>query len=110
MFFVLIAKINDPNTCALCEFVITTLDKKLKDNRTEESIKAAMESVCPYMPKSIRKDCTKLVDAYADEIIEMLIAQLSPEEVCAALKLCSPKDSESKLFVVYLVLICFPKY
>lgn len=88
------AKIDDPNTCALCEFVITTLDKKLKDNRTEESIKAAMESVCPYMPKSIRQDCTKLVDAYADEIIEMLIAQLSPEEVCAALKLCSPKGAE----------------
>jgi len=58
-----------------------------------------MESVCPYMPKSIRKDCTKLVDAYADEIIEMLIAQLSPEEVCAALKLCSPKGAESKLFI-----------
>ena len=90
-----LAEIDDPNTCALCEFVITTLDKKLKDNRTEESIKEAMENVCAYMPKSVRKDCTKLVDAYADEIIEMLIAELSPEEVCAALKLCSTKSSGS---------------
>jgi len=88
------SEIDDPNTCALCEFVITTLDKKLKDNRTEESIKQAMENVCAYMPKSVRKDCTKLVDAYADEIIEMLIAELSPEEVCAALKLCSTKSSD----------------
>ncbi len=88
---------EDPNACALCEFVITVLDRKLEDNRTEESIKEALEGVCQRLPKSVLKDCVRLVDAYSNEIVEMLLADLKPDEVCVALKMCNPKSSESKL-------------
>ena len=84
---------EDPNACALCEFVITMLDRKLKDNRTEESIKEALEGVCQRLPKGVQKDCVRLVDAYSEEIIEMLLADLQPDEVCVALKMCNPKSS-----------------
>lgn len=87
--------VEDPNACALCEFVITMLDKKLKDNRTEESIKQALETVCLRLPKSVQQDCGRLVDAYSEEIVEMLLTELKPDEVCAALKLCQPKSDES---------------
>ncbi|KZS14611.1 Uncharacterized protein APZ42_019947 [Daphnia magna] len=84
---------GDANTCSLCEFVITTLESKLEDNRTEESIKEALEGVCQRLPKTVRSDCVRLVDAYAKEIVEMLLADLKPDEVCVALKLCTPKTS-----------------
>lgn len=84
----------------MCEFVITVLDRKLEDNKTEDSIKEALEGVCQRLPSSVQKDCVRLVDAYSKEIIEMLLADLKPEEVCAALKLCQPKTSElSKLIL-----------
>ena len=90
------AKSDDPNTCALCEFVMSTLDKRLEDNKTEESIRVAMENVCAYMPTTVRKDCKRLVDAYAKQIIEALLADLTPDEVCTALKFCTPKMDEIK--------------
>jgi len=90
---------GDANTCALCEFVIKMLDDRLEDNRTEESIKTALEGVCQHLPKTVRSDCVRLVDAYSKEIIEMLLADLKPDEVCVALKLCSPKTS-SEIVVI----------
>ena len=64
------------------------------ENKTEEAIKQALENICGYMPKTVRKDCTRLVDAYADQILEMLLADLTPDEVCAALKFCKPKIND----------------
>lgn len=93
--FMLAPASEDPNTCALCEFVITMLDRKLEDNRTEDSIKEALEGVCQRLPKSVEKDCVRLVDAYSKEIVEMLLADLKPDEVCAALKMCQPKSFET---------------
>jgi len=89
---------RDPNVCALCEFVITELDHRLEENKTEAAIKQALENICGYMPKSVRKDCTRLVDAYADQILEMLLADLTPDEVCAALKFCKPKMNDAMGF------------
>jgi len=82
---------QNPNTCALCEFVLTELYEKVKDKTTEEEIKMELEAVCSYMPKSVRKDCTRLVDAYTEELVEMILASLTPDEICAALHLCTPK-------------------
>jgi saposin len=90
---------GDANTCSLCEFVITMLDSKLEDNRTEESIKTALEGVCQRLPKTVRNDCVRLVDAYSKEIIEMLLADLKPDEVCVALKLCAPKTTSETVAV-----------
>jgi saposin len=76
------------------------LDNKLEDNRTEESIKTALEGVCQRLPKTVRSDCVRLVDAYSKEIIEMLLADLKPDEVCVALKLCTPKTSSESKFIL----------
>jgi len=88
---------QSPNTCALCEFVMTELYDKVKDKTTEEEIKEELEAVCGYLPKSVRKDCGRLVDAYTEEIVEMILASLTPDEVCAALQLCTPKKRETDL-------------
>ena len=86
---------QSPNTCALCEFVMTELYDKVKDKTTEEEIKEELEAVCGYLSKSVRKDCGRLVDAYTEEIVEMILASLTPDEVCAALQLCTPKKRET---------------
>ena len=76
------------------------LDSKLEDNRTEESIKTALEGVCQRLPKSVISDCVRLVDAYSKEIIEMLLADLKPDEVCVALKMCNPKTTSESKFIL----------
>ncbi len=74
--------------------MITQLDHQLENNKSEEAVKQALEKVCMLMPKSVRKDCVRLVDTYTDQIVEALVAQLTPDEVCAILKLCDSKIGE----------------
>lgn len=66
-------------------------EHKLENNHTEESVRKTLENICQHMPKSVRQDCINLVDAYSKQIIEMLVAEFTPDEVCVGLKLCNPK-------------------
>ncbi|XP_046391934.1 prosaposin [Ischnura elegans] len=81
--------VGDKPTCPLCLMAIEQLDKVLKDNKTEESIKDALENVCSSMPSRLVAECDSLVDQYTEELVDMLIADFTPQEVCVYLKLCT---------------------
>lgn len=59
---------------------------------TKQSIVEALEKVCNLLPAKYRKECDDLVTQYADEIIKLLLQELPPKEVCAALGLCSKQQ------------------
>ncbi|XP_071455628.1 prosaposin [Hetaerina americana] len=79
---------NKPS-CPLCLMAVEELDKVLKDNKTEESIKNALENVCKSMPSRLISQCDALVDSYTEELVDMLIADFTPQEVCVYLRLCT---------------------
>lgn len=56
---------------------------------TQESIKDALDKLCLNLPGNMQGECQDFVHTYTDELIEMLIADLKPEEVCVYLKLCT---------------------
>lgn len=56
---------------------------------TQDSIKDALNKLCLHLPDNMNEECQDFVKTYTDELIEMLIADLNPEEVCVYLKLCS---------------------
>lgn len=86
--------IKDDVTCVMCEYAMTQLDEMIKDDKTEESIKHALENMCSVLPKSIKPECTLFVDMYTDKIIQLLLDDLTPDQVCQALHLCKPKVPE----------------
>ena len=67
--------------CEICEFAITKLDEILEDKSNEQEIKDALDSLCAYLPNSIKDECKTFVDTYTDMIIEMLTKDLPPKEV-----------------------------
>jgi len=79
--------------CVLCEYVITTLDSMLEDKENEAQIKAALETICSILPKSIEKECDNFVETYTDIIIDMLTKDVTPEMICTNLGLCKPKGN-----------------
>jgi len=56
-----------------------------------------LEAVCAYLPKKMVTECDDLVDKYSEELIDMLIAEYTPEEVCTNLKLCGPKEYKEEM-------------
>lgn len=52
-----------------------------------------MEHVCLEMPQTVRKECLNFVDKYIDQIVEMVVADFTPQEICVYAKLCDPPKS-----------------
>ncbi|XP_053383474.1 uncharacterized protein LOC123564714 [Mercenaria mercenaria] len=78
--------------CALCEFVMTELKTLLKENSTEAEIKAALEKVCSLLPETITDQCDAFVEEYADMVVQLILKNFTPEQVCTEIKLCSSRQ------------------
>ena len=81
------------NTCVLCKYVISTLDGMLEDKTNEKEIEEALESLCSFLPSSLRKQCDTFVETYTNLIIDLLTKDVSPEMVCSNLGLCSGRTT-----------------
>ena len=55
----------------------------------QEEIVADLEKVCSMMPATIKDDCKDFVDTYGPAVVEMLVQELDPKEVCTILGLCA---------------------
>ena len=52
-----------------------------------------MEQVCSYFP-SYKSQCDALVEAYTPQIIQLLVDDVSPKEICTELGLCDALKSK----------------
>ncbi|XP_014225050.1 uncharacterized protein LOC106651173 [Trichogramma pretiosum] len=86
------SQVKDKPSCPLCLFAVTKLYDMIKDEKTEESIEAALDKVCHELPKSLSNQCVDLVKIYSKELIQLLLSDMSPQEVCTSLKLCDPPN------------------
>lgn len=63
----------------------------------QANIEEELNKLCSHLPRSLTDQCTDFVKTYSKELVEMLLADLSPQEVCAYLHLCDPtKDPGPK--------------
>ncbi|EDW16612.2 uncharacterized protein LOC6575135 [Drosophila mojavensis] len=81
------AKVDEPPTCVLCEFIMTKLEADLRNQTEQDEIKKAIRAVCGRLPTTIRKQCDTFIDGYASAIISLL-SKVPPKEVCQKLQLC----------------------
>lgn len=80
-------KVQDDN-CALCQFAMQTVYTILDNKDNEEEIKNALETLCRYMPASIEDQCEKYVESYSELIIQFILKNMTPEQICTELGLC----------------------
>jgi saposin len=59
-------------------------------------IKKKLEKLCTKLPSKWKGECTNFVSSQLQSILDMLVAQVKPEEICVLLEICKPKTiSES---------------
>ncbi|XP_057325757.1 prosaposin [Microplitis mediator] len=87
------SKIQDKPSCPLCLLAVNQLYTVIKSNKTEENIISELDKLCSHLPKDLSNQCVELVKVYSKELIDMLLADMTPQEVCVALKLCDPKKN-----------------
>lgn len=64
----------------------------------QADIKSALNKLCVHLPSDdLKEECEDFVSTYTDELVEMLIADLKPDEICVYLKLCTDGRPASTL-------------
>ncbi|KAH9634737.1 hypothetical protein HF086_017520 [Spodoptera exigua] len=79
---------SEKSNCPLCLFAVEQLETMLKNNRTEQNIRIALDNLCTHLSTKLRTECVDFVDTYAPQLIEMLVANMDAQEICVFLKLC----------------------
>lgn len=88
-------KVSD-DTCDLCMVVVKFVYDEVKDKRTEEKVKEALDKVCTLLPGSMEQKCVDMVNTYYDMLVNLLLQELVPDQVCKELGLC-PSASTKKI-------------
>lgn len=93
--------VEDKPNCPLCLLAVTQIYNVIKNNKTEASIEAELDKLCGHLPHSLVDQCTDLVKGYSKELIELLLADLTPQEICVYIKLCDEQKDPgpTNLFV-----------
>ncbi|KAJ8022464.1 Prosaposin [Holothuria leucospilota] len=79
---------DGPVACTVCKMVVQKVEVILKDKKTEAEITAAMEKVCSLLPTSLARQCQAFIDQYGPVIIQLLVNQMDPQQVCSYIRLC----------------------
>ncbi|XP_050313213.1 uncharacterized protein LOC126748197 isoform X2 [Anthonomus grandis grandis] len=77
------------SNCPLCLYAVTELESMIKGQKTKDEVKKYLDQVCDHLPHSVREPCEDFVNTYTEELVEMIVADLNPQEVCVYLKMCN---------------------
>lgn len=80
---------KDTPTCPLCLFAMTEAKKRIESDKSIENIKHTLETLCNHLPQKLHVECTDFVDSYAKTLVNLLVNDLSPQQICVQLKLCT---------------------
>ena len=83
-------KLQEDN-CAMCQYAMHYVYEFLENKDDQEEIRNVVETFCGYLPASVADKCENFVHNNMDKIIELVINNLTPDQICAALKMCASK-------------------
>ncbi|XP_067617016.1 uncharacterized protein Sap-r isoform X2 [Eurosta solidaginis] len=85
---------SDKPTCPLCLFAVEQAQQKIKNNKSKANIKQVLDHLCVHLPSKLQTECVDFVETYSSELVDMLITDFKPQEICVALKLCENSTDE----------------
>lgn len=81
--------VSDTIDCQLCELIVGYVDSFIGSNRTEAAIQKALDDVCDVIPAGMRAQCHLFVDEYSGVVVQLLLQELDPQQVCIFIGICT---------------------
>ena len=86
------------SNCANCQYVLAIVLDTLEQRDNQDEVRNLLETACDLFPSSVSGKCEAFVDAYAEQVIQMIADNLSADEICQALQLCASPPPQGKRF------------
>jgi saposin len=74
--------------CEACETAISGVQRALGNVKTVTAVAAELSRVCAGLPKRLGGECTKVVQSYFPEIVELVVHSIDAGAACKALRVC----------------------
>lgn len=81
--------VDEKPTCPFCLFAIQEVREVIASNSSKQNIQSAVSRLCNHLSDKLMGQCTEFVKKYSDEVVEMLLADFTPQEACTFIKLCT---------------------
>lgn len=76
-------------TCPLCLFAVEEAQARIQSDKSIANIKHTLETLCNRLPQKLNVECMDFVDSYAKVLVSLLVKDLTPQQICVELKLCT---------------------
>lgn len=81
--------------CKICEEIIKEVERKVVNKKAKDQIEHALHKACERM-KKFKAKCDRYVDKYEEQIIDGIMKNLAPKEICHQIKLCQPREIDNQ--------------
>jgi saposin len=95
--------VDEKPTCQFCILAIQEIIEVVEKNQTKASIQSAVSKLCDKLPTKLKSQCVEFVNTYSNEVVDMILANFTPQEACVFIKLCD--DNQPKRNYVNIVAI-----
>lgn len=88
-------QVNSNAECEVCQFIIQYLEKSMSSRKSKDELENLFHGVCKHLPSRMSAKCNTFVDEYAEVVIELLLQEVSPKEICTVVNLCKTETTET---------------
>jgi saposin len=79
--------------CLVCQEMVKEVEKRIVNKKSRADIKNALEHACDRLKKAKAK-CEQYIEEHGDQIVDLLLQQLSPKEICRDLQFCAIREQD----------------
>lgn len=84
-------------TCPICLLAVESIEQKVKNNKTEKNVIAALDNICSELPHNTAKECILFVNNSYSGLVDSILADFAPQETCVYLKLCGATNDLAEM-------------
>lgn len=91
-------------SCPLCLLAVQQAQQVIQDDKTVGKIKQALEQLCSHLNNKLKMECNDFVETYSKELVDLLMKDFTPQEICVYLKLCTDNRPDLSSFGISMVI------
>uniref|UniRef100_A0A336LVF0 CSON002275 protein n=1 Tax=Culicoides sonorensis TaxID=179676 RepID=A0A336LVF0_CULSO len=91
-------------SCPLCLLAVEQAQQVIQNDKTIDKIKLALEQLCSHLNNKLKMECNDFVETYSKELVDLLMKDFTPQEICVYLKLCSDKRPDLSNYGISMVI------
>lgn len=93
--------VNEKPTCPFCLLAMQEIENVIQSNKTKDNIEHVLDQLCNHLSDKLKSQCVEFVKQYSAEVVDMMLANFTPQEACLFIRLCS--NNEPKRINVQII-------